>query len=253
MDSQFAQLADDQKVYLASDFHLGVPNQESSLKRERKIIRWLDTIAPDAAGIMLVGDVFDFWFEYRKVIPKGYVRFLGKLAELRDSGIPILLFAGNHDLWLADYFPEELDIPVLYRPTSFVIGPHRVHVGHGDGLGPGDRKFKFFKKIFVNPAAKWAFRWLHPDIGVAIAQTWSGSSKEREDEPFAGENERILQYARDVHSHTSHDAYVFGHRHLKLEMPIDEGATYYNLGEWMTDAPYLEISNEAIKLRSFES
>lgn len=252
MDQQFAHLAPNQKVYLASDFHLGAPNREDSLERERKIIRWLDTIASDAAGILLVGDVFDFWFEYGKVIPKGHVRFLGKLANLRDQGIPIILFAGNHDLWLADYFPTELNIPVIHHPTSFQIGPHRLHVAHGDGLGPGDRKFKFFKRIFVNPLAKWAFKWLHPDVGVALAEAWSGSSKEREDEPFSGENERILQYAKDLHTSTPHDAYVFGHRHLKLEIPMDEHAVYYNLGEWVTSSPYLAVSSESIKLKDFE-
>lgn len=250
MDTQFAHL-DDRKVYVASDFHLGAPDRASSREREHKIIRWLNLIEKDAAGIILAGDLFDFWFEYKHVIPKGHIRFLGKLASLRDQGIPIIIFTGNHDIWMFGYLEAELGIPILRRPERFQIGPHVVLIGHGDGLGPGDRKFKFFKRIFTNKLAQWAFRWVHPDVGIWLAGVWSGSSRGN-DPPFQGEKEWLIQHCTEVEASTHHDYYVFGHRHLPIEAPIGEKATYFNLGEWIAGSSYLEITVHKAILKTFE-
>ncbi|MEQ8470950.1 MAG: UDP-2,3-diacylglucosamine diphosphatase [Marinoscillum sp.] len=251
MNSQFSELPSHKKVFVASDFHLGSPDHATSQKRERKIIRWLTSIQSEAQAIILAGDLFDFWFEYGEVVPRGYIRFLGKLAELKDQGVEIIVFIGNHDLWMFDYFPNELGIPIIRKPESFRIGKNTMLIGHGDGLGPGDRKFKFFKKIFSNKVAQWFFKWAHPDIGIPLAKAWSDSSKNRE-EPFEGEQERIFQHCKKVESTTHHDYYIFGHRHLVLNMPIAENSTYLNMGEWITDSHYIEIDSNSVTLRKFE-
>ena len=170
-------LTENKKIYFASDNHLGAPTPEASKEREAKFVRWLDTIKADAGAIFLLGDLFDFWFEYRTVVPKGFVRTLGKLAELRDSGIAIYFFVGNHDLWMDDYFEKELNIPVFHRPQEVESCGKRFLIGHGDGLGPGDKGYKRMKKVFTNPFCKWLFRWLHPDIGVRLAQYLSVKNK----------------------------------------------------------------------------
>ena len=158
------------KVYFASDNHLGAPTLEASAPRERHFVQWLDTIKTDAAAIFLLGDLFDFWFEYSYVIPKGFTRVLGKLAELSDAGIPIHFFVGNHDLWMNGYFEQELNIKVYHSPREFCINNTVFFLGHGDGLGPADKGFKRLKKLFTNSFFKWVFKWIHPDIGVRFAQ-----------------------------------------------------------------------------------
>ena len=171
------QIPQGKKVYFSSDNHLGAPSWAESLPREKKFVRWLDEIKEDAAAIFLLGDLFDFWFEYKTVVPKGFVRVLGKLAEIRDSGIPIYFFVGNHDLWMRDYFEKELEIPVYHDPKEFTLNDTRFFIGHGDGKGPGDKGYKRMKKVFTNSFAKWLFRWLHPDIGVRIARHLSVKNK----------------------------------------------------------------------------
>ena len=169
MTFRIDQLAPGQKVYFASDFHLGVPDAASSRAREQKIVRWLDQVKHDAAAILLLGDIFDFWFEYRHTIPKGFIRLQGKLAEITDSGIPVLFFTGNHDMWMFDYFPQELNIPILREPISTTINGHSFYIGHGDGLGPGDHTYKLIKKVFANKACQWAFARIHPNLGIGVA------------------------------------------------------------------------------------
>lgn len=251
----FRELPSNKKVYFASDFHLGAPNEEESLARERKIINWLQHISKDAAAIFLVGDVFDFWYEYKSTIPKGFIRFQGKLAELRDQGIPIILFTGNHDLWMFDYFPSQLDIPVIKKAIEFKIGETSFLIGHGDGLGPGDLLFKFTKSIFSNRLMQWFFQWIHPNIGVWLAKYWSKNSRDFSDQrnqPFDEKTERLLSYCKSMESKEHHDLYIFGHRHLPLELNVSDNSTYFNLGEWMNHCTYLEFDGEKAVLKTFE-
>lgn len=252
--SSYKELPSGKKIYFASDFHLGAPTPSESQERERKIVRWLEHVSKDASAIFLLGDVFDFWFEYKSVIPKGFIRFQGKLAELIDRGISIHLFAGNHDLWFKDYFPSELGIPVHHDPVELAVENTRFFIGHGDGLGPGDKKFKAVKKIFANSLAKWMFRWIHPDIGVALAKYWSRKSRiAPEDEKFQGEDkERLLTYCKEVNKEAHHDYYVFGHRHLPLELSVNDNSTYFNLGEWVSQCNYLEFDGKKATLKVFE-
>lgn len=251
----FRELPSNKKVYFASDFHLGAPNEEGSLARERKIINWLQHISKDAAAIFLVGDVFDFWFEYKSTIPKGFIRFQGKLAELRDQGIPIILFTGNHDMWMFDYFPSQLDIPVIKNPINFKVGETVFYLGHGDGLGPGDHLFKITKRIFSNRLLQWFFQWIHPNIGVWLAKYWSRNSRDFSDQrnlPFDEKTERLLSYCKSMESKEHHDLYIFGHRHLPLELNVSDISTYFNLGEWMNHCTYLEFDGEKAVLKTFE-
>ena len=244
------------KIYFASDFHLGAPNTHESKIRENRIIRWLDSISEDAAAIFLVGDIFDFWFEYGEVIPKGFIPFVSKISQLRDKKIPIFFFTGNHDLWMKDYFTRELEIPVYTQPIELQIEGKKILVGHGDGLGPGDQSYKFLKKVFTNPAAKWLFRWLHPDLGIKLAKTWSGHSRitnsAKDENRFLNEDEWLWQYCKEVQTSRHYDFYIFGHRHLPLELPVGEKSTYFNLGEWVSQNTYLQLDSSGAKLLIFE-
>ncbi|MFM7195188.1 MAG: UDP-2,3-diacylglucosamine diphosphatase [Bacteroidota bacterium] len=243
------------RFYFASDFHLGVPDAATSLQREKKIIQWLDTVAADAAIIFLPGDLFDFWFEYRKAIPKGFTRFLGKLAELTDRGIDIHLFTGNHDLWMFGYLQQEIGVTVHHDPVTLVTGHHRILIGHGDGLGPGDKSYNLLKKIFTSPIAQFLFNWLHPDIGIALAQRWSRHSRisnMKAEEKFKGEErEFLLAWCRETEKREHHDYYIFGHRHLPLDLSVGEGSRYINLGEWVHFSPFAAYDGTTVELKTF--
>ncbi|MEP2056820.1 MAG: UDP-2,3-diacylglucosamine diphosphatase [Maribacter litoralis] len=243
------------KVYFASDNHLGAPTMKESRVRELKFVRWLDNIKADAGVIFLMGDLFDFWFEYKTVIPKGFTRTLGKLAELSDAGIQIHYFVGNHDLWMNGYFEEELNVPVYHKPQQYNINGTSFFLGHGDGLGPDDKGFKRMKKVFTNPVAKWFFKWLHPDLGVRLAKHLSVSNKlisGDDDAKFLGnDKEWLVQYCKRKLETQHYDHFIFGHRHLPLEIPLNENSTYTNLGDWINYYTYAEFNGSALLLKEF--
>ncbi len=247
------QIPEGKKIYFASDNHLGAPTQEASRPREQKFVAWLDEIKHDAAAIFLLGDLFDFWFEYKTVVPKGFTRTLGKLAEISDSGIPIYYFVGNHDLWMNGYFEEELNIPVYHQPKEFTFNETSFFIGHGDGLGPGDKGYKRMKKVFTNPVAKWFFKWLHPDLGVKLAQYMSVKNKlisGDEDIRFLGEdNEWLVQYSKNKLQDKHRDYFVFGHRHLPLEIDLGSNSKYINLGDWIGYYTYGVFDGNTFELK----
>lgn len=225
-------------------------------ERERKIVRWLDSIKADAEAIYLVGDVFDFWFEYKSVVPKGYVRFFGKLAELRDSNIPIYFFTGNHDMWMFKYFEDELDIPIYRKPIVRKIKGKQFFIGHGDGLGPGDYKYKMLKKIFNNRICQWLFGRLHPDIGVGVASFMSKSSRKHKGETGYTTKEKEWLYAYTIRKskEIEVDYFVFGHRHIPMNLQLPNGKTrYVNTGEWFNKCSYLVVDENDVKLQFFEN
>src|SRR5690606_6776278 len=240
------------KVYFASDNHLGAPNRKDSLPREKTFVAWLDSIKGDAQAIFLMGDLFDFWFEYRTVVPKGFTRTLGKLAELSDMGIQISYFVGNHDLWMDGYFEEELGIPVYHDPQQFHIDGISFFIGHGDGLGPEDKGFKRMKKVFTNPLAKWLFKWLHPDLGVRLGQHLSVNNKiisGEADAKYLGEDgEWLILYAKRKLETAHYDHFIFGHRHLPLEVQLNESSTYVNLGDWISHYTYAVFDGKKLSL-----
>jgi len=243
------------KIYFSSDNHLGAPSYEKSLTREKKFVMWLDSIREDAAVIFLLGDLFDFWFEYKKVVPKGFVRVLGKLAEITDSGIPIYFFVGNHDLWMRDYFEKELNIQIFRDPKEFVFNDKVFLLGHGDGKGPGDKGYKRMKKVFTNPVFNWLFRWFHPELGMRLAQYLSVKNKlisGEEDKKFLGEeNEFLAQYARRKLETKHYDYFIFGHRHLPMKIKVGENSIYFNLGDWITHYSYGVFDGETFELKNF--
>ena len=250
-------LAPNKKIYFASDQHFGAPTAELSFPREQKFVAWLDAVKKDAEAIFLLGDLFDFWFEYTTVVPKGFIRVLGKLAEIRDSGIPIYFFVGNHDLWMSDYFDKELNSPVYHTPQTFVFNDKKFLIGHGDGLGPGDKGYKRMKKVFKHPLSKWIFRWLHPDIGVKLAQYLSVKNKlisGAEDVIFLGEdNEWLILYAKRKLETQHFDYFVFGHRHLPMEIELGNNSKYLNLGDWIGYFTYGVFDGTSFELKKFES
>ena len=248
-------LTEGKKVYFASDNHLGAPNLEDSLVREKKFVSWLDKVKEDAEAIILVGDIFDFWFEYKEVVPKGFTRTLGKLAEISDRGIDIHFFAGNHDMWLRDYFQKELNLKIHTGSEIFTINDKKLFVAHGDGLGPGDTSFKLMKKVFQNPFFNWCFRCLHPDLGVKLGKFLSNKNRLKsavEDLKFNGnENEWLTKYCRAKLEKEHYDCFIFGHRHLPLEIELSNKSKYINLGDWITHFTYAEFDGSSVSLRKF--
>ncbi len=244
------------RVYFASDFHLGAPNATASRERERLIVRWLDEIAVDAQHIFLVGDIFDFWFEYKEVIPKGYTRLLGKLAALSDRGIGITVFIGNHDMWMNGYFETELNIPVYFEPQTYTIGAKNFYIGHGDGLGPGDHGYKFLKKVFRNPVCRWLFSLLHPSWGIALANYFSRKSRAAtgmELEQFLGEDQEWLAiYSKEILQKEHFDYFIFGHRHLPLDLQVGPNSRYINLGDWINYFTYAVFDGQDLKLEKYK-
>ena len=244
------------KIYFLSDFHLGAPDYASSLQREKIIVEFLDKIKEDASEIFLVGDMFDFWYEYRKVVPKGFVRLLGKLAELSDAGIPMHFFVGNHDMWMKDYFQKELNIPVYFHPKEFERGGKKFLVGHGDGLGPGDHGYKRIKKIFRNPACQWLFGILPPMVGMGLANFLSRRSRVKtgsSEEIFLGEDkEWLIIYCKEMLTKEKFDFFVFGHRHLAIDFRLNDSSRYINLGDWIRYYTYAVFDGVNMNLTSFK-
>ncbi len=245
------------KIYFLSDFHLGAPNAAESLVREKRIIRFLDEIKASAREIFILGDLFDFWFEYKNVVPKGYVRILGKLAELTDRGIPVHFFVGNHDMWMKDYFQTEMNIKVYFDPASFEFDNIKFLIGHGDGLGPGDNGYKFIKKVFRNNTSQMLFGILPPRIGIGLARFFSRKSRAQTggaDEKFlGGEEEWLIQYCKEILKDHLYNYFIFGHRHLPIDYKLTDASRYINLGDWIQYFTYAEFDGHTIELKKFES
>jgi len=246
---------DNKKIYFASDQHFGLPNYVKSLVREKKFISWLDEIKQDAKAIFLLGDLFDLWMEYKTVVPKGFVRVLGKLAQISDSGIQIYFFVGNHDLWVRDYFQKELNWKVYTKPTTFTFNNKTFLIGHGDGLGPGDTGYKLMKKVFTNPITRWFYRWIHPDFGVALAQKLSLKNKlisGEEDVNFLGDDkEWLVQYCKRKLASKQYDFFLFGHRHLPMEINF-KNSKYINTGDWISYFTYAVFDGIKLELKTYK-
>ncbi len=249
------QVPPGKKIYFISDFHLGAPDRPTSLQREKLIVQFLEQIKTEASEIFIVGDLFDFWYEYRTVVPKGYVRILGKLAELTDAGLPIQFFVGNHDMWMKGYFEQELNIPVYYEPKKFERNGKKFLIGHGDGLGPGDHGYKFIKKIFRNRFCQWLFGILPPAAGVGLANYFSRKSRAvtgQIDEQFLGEDkEWLIAYCKEILQNEYFDYFIFGHRHLPIDFSFKNGSRYINLGDWIRYYTYAVFDGTELTLTSW--
>jgi UDP-2,3-diacylglucosamine hydrolase len=247
------------KIYFVSDFHLGIPDHSTSLERERLLTNWLEGIRKDAAEIFLMGDVFDFWFEYKTVIPKGFARLMGKLAEITDTGTPVHLFRGNHDIWAFDYLQKELNISLHREPEILTWNGKRFYLAHGDGLGPGDNGYKFLKRVLEFPLNQWLFRWLHPDIGSRMGLFFSRKSRyahiarEAKTGSFSNETtERLIQHSQKVlHSDPSIDYFIFGHHHLPMSKKISDHSSFFLVGDWITNYSYLVFDGKEVELKFY--
>ncbi|MBC7652587.1 MAG: UDP-2,3-diacylglucosamine diphosphatase [Deinococcales bacterium] len=250
------QILPTKKIYFLSDFHLGAPDVTSSLLREKKIVQFLESIRHNAQAIFIVGDMFDFWYEYKTVVPKGYTRLFGKLAEITDSGIPIHFFVGNHDMWMNGYFETELNICVYHQPKIFQFSGKQFYIGHGDGLGPDDHGYKFIKKIFRNPICNWLFGQLHPNCGINLANYFSKKSREKAgntDEHFLGEDkEWLIIYCKQLLQHQHYDFFIFGHRHLPLNFKLSATSSYINLGDWIRNFTYATFDGNNMQLHKWQ-
>ncbi len=249
------QLAAGKKIYFASDLHLGVPSYEKSLEREKLFVKWLEEAQKDAAEIFIVGDLFDFWFEYKRAVPRGFVRVLGKLAEITDSGTPIHLFTGNHDMWIFDYLPKETGVQLYREPIVREWSGKKFFIGHGDGLGPGDHGYKFIKKVFSNRFMQWSFARLHPNFGIGLANFFSRSSRAQtgeSDARFLGEDQEWLAiFAREMLEKEHYDYFIFGHRHLPIDMLLNENSRYINLGDWIRYYTYGVFDGSQMELKEY--
>lgn len=250
-----ATIPSGKRIYFASDFHLGVPTGKPTRDREQRIIEWIESIEHDVHELYLVGDIFDFWFEYKHAIPKGYTRFLGKIAQLTDRGIPVHFFTGNHDMWMFDYFPQELGVQVHRSPIEREYNGKKFLIGHGDGLGPGDRGYKFIKKVFAARWSQWCFARLHPNFGIGLAHFFSRKSRAATgdaDSIFHGENgEWLIVYCKEYLQTKHQDFFIFGHRHLPLDVQLQANSRYLNLGEWFNYCTYAVFDGTEIHLESF--
>lgn len=244
------------KIYFLSDFHLGAPDYESSLEREKKIVRFLDEIKKDAQEIFLLGDVFDFWFEYKRAVPKGFVRLQGKIAEITDSGIPVHWFIGNHDMWIFNYIPKELGVQMHRKEIVREFDGKKFFIGHGDGLGPGDHGYKFIKAVFRNKVCQWLFARFHPNFGIGLANFFSRKSRVAtgdNDATFYGEEkEMLIQFCKSTLKKEHFDYFIFGHRHLPIDFNVSEKSRYINTGDWIKYYSYAVFDGQNLDLKYFK-
>ncbi len=243
------------KIYFLSDIHLGLPNHEKSLVREKLLVKLLDEIKIDAHEIYFVGDIFDFWWEYKRVAPRGYIRFLGKIAEIADSGIPVHFFTGNHDLWMRDYLPTELGVKLHTEELIFSRNGKTIFAAHGDGLGPGDKGYKLLKKVFANRFLQWCLSRFYPNFAFGLAERWSQSSRKKEKSyKYMGEGkENIIQFAKQQLERQHYDFQVFGHRHFPMILGLNEHAKFINIGDWIVNFTFAVFDGNDFELRTFKN
>jgi UDP-2,3-diacylglucosamine hydrolase len=243
-------------IVFLSDFHLGTPNAEASLQREKKIVAFLNQLPNTVDAVFIMGDMFDFWYEYSTVVPKGYMRLFGCLAQLSDKGVALHFFVGNHDMWVKQYFTQQLNMKVYFEPTTANCQGKKIFLGHGDGLGPGDKGYKIMKKFFRSTICQFLFGLVPPIIGVGFANYLSRRSRTAtgdSDAVFLGEqNEWLVQYCKKKLEAQHFDFFVFGHRHLPLNIQLSTQSTYINLGDWIKYDTFAQMQNGQITLHEYK-
>ncbi|MDD2382290.1 MAG: UDP-2,3-diacylglucosamine diphosphatase [Mariniphaga sp.] len=249
-------MSQEKKIYFVSDVHLGAPALSNNREREKLFAAWLDSIKDDAEALYLMGDIFDFWFEYRKVVPRGFTRILGRLADMSDQGITIHFFAGNHDLWLFDYLPKEIGLTLHRNEYITEIRGKKFYLAHGDGLDPDDKGYLFLKKIFNNTRLQWIFARLHPNFAFHLAHQWSKSSrlsKINRKEEFKVKNESMYKFANNYLEKEWIDYFIFGHRHRMVNLEMRENSKFILLGDWITHFSYGIFDGKEFVLQQFNS
>jgi UDP-2,3-diacylglucosamine hydrolase len=243
------------KIYFASDAHLGMQAATRSIEREKLVVQWLEEIRSDATEIYLLGDMFDYWFEYRKVVPRGFIRFLGKIAEITDQGIPVHYFTGNHDVWVFDYLPEEVGVIVHEKPVIREINGKKFYIAHGDGLGLTDKGYRLLKNIFTSKTLQWLYARIHPNCATSFAHFWSKKSRFAKgiSVEYKGEDkEELIIYAREMLKKEHFDYFIFGHRHIPLEYSLNEKSKLFLLGDWIVNNTYAVFDGENVHLKRYQ-
>jgi UDP-2,3-diacylglucosamine hydrolase len=241
------------KIYFASDFHLGLPAGSLPVEREKKVVKWLNSVAGDAKEIYLLGDIFDFWWEYKLVIPRGFTRFLGTVSEITDSGIPVHFFTGNHDMWVGNYFSDECGMTIHTSPVTKQFDGKRFHLAHGEGLGTKSTGYKILLSIFRNRPLQVMYSALHPSIGVGIGHRWSLNSRLGKGitKEFLGEeDEDLTRYARSVLENEKIDYFIFGHRHLAMKYNLMPETEIVFLGDWIKNGSYAEWDGKDLSFKT---
>ncbi|HEC44726.1 MAG TPA: UDP-2,3-diacylglucosamine diphosphatase [Bacteroides sp.] len=248
-------MSDSKKIFFLSDLHLGMYPEEVSRSREIKVVQWLESIYREASEIYLLGDTFDYWYEYRKVIPKGFTRFLGKIAEITDAGVKVNMFTGNHDVWIFDYLPKEIGVEVFRHPVIREYGGKKFYIAHGDGLGPGQMGFKLLKWLFTSKTAQWLFSRIHPNASISFAHGWSKKSRHAKgvSVDFLGnDKEYLVLHAREKLKEEAFDYFIFGHRHLPLEVELTKDSTLVYLGDWIENFSYAVLDGSTLSLKKLD-
>ncbi|MBN2890512.1 MAG: UDP-2,3-diacylglucosamine diphosphatase [Bacteroidales bacterium] len=242
-------------IYFASDMHLGLPDFERNIPREKKIISWLDNIKKDATEIYFLGDIFEFWYEWKYVIPKHFSRFFGKLSELSDMGIKLHYFTGNHDIWAFGYFEKEFGMKIYREPLEIEINTKKFYLAHGDGLGPGDKWYKFMKKGFNNKILQWIFSNLvHPNLAFRLALKISQDRDACNKTPiFKGEKEWLIQHALEISKSQKFNYFIFGHRHIAKDYKLNNESKVVILGDWIKNFTYAIFDGENLLLKKHET
>ena len=243
------------KIYFVSDVHLGLYPEEKSLEREKIIVNWLDSIKEEIYELYLVGDIFDFWHEYKHVVPRGYTRFIGKLAELHDRGVKIYFFSGNHDVWSYGYFKSEFGADIFHEPLKKEINGVKFFIAHGDGLGPGDYGYKLLVRCFRSKVLQWMFSRLHPNFALWLGRTWSKNSRYSKGivaEPFAGEKKELqIVFAKETLKNEYFDFFIFGHRHIPYDIKLGDKSRVINLGDWIYSFTFAVFDGRDLTLKSY--
>ena len=244
------------KIYFASDTHFGMHPADESVEREKIFVRWLEEVRRDATEIYLLGDIFDYWFEYKKVVPRGFTRFLGKVAEITDQGIPVHFFTGNHDVWIFDYLPEEIGVEVHTGPITRTYNNKKFFIAHGDGLWKGEKNYRLLKGIFTSRTLQWMYARLHPNFATALAHYWSKKSRYAKgvSVEFLGEDrEALILFTREKLKEEYFDYFIYGHRHLPLEFDLAGGSKLFYLGDWIVNFTYAVFDGEKVELKRYKT
>lgn len=248
-------MKEENKIYFASDFHLGLPAGSNPVDREKRIVKWLNTISPEAKEIYLLGDIFDFWWEYKLVVPKGFTRFLGTIATITDSGIPVHFFPGNHDMWIGKYLIDECGIIIHTSPLIVTLNGKKFYLAHGEGLGSKDVGYRILLSIFKNRPLQVLYSALHPTIGVGIGHKWSLNSRLGKgiSLPFLGEDkEDLIRHSKNILENNHVDYFLYGHRHLAMTYKLQQGAEIFFLGDWFQKGYFVEWNGIELKLRTVD-
>ena len=246
-------------VYFISDAHLGCRAIEHQRTQQRRLTRFLDQIKDKAEAVYMLGDMFDFWFEYRQVVPRGFTRFLGKVSELTDSGVEVHWFVGKHDMWMTDYLECECGVTIHREPCLVEIYGKEFYLSHGHhvDIAPGDWRTRLMFRMFESTFVRRMATLIHPDLFVDFGLNWARHSRMRHmaqgEEPYKGEHdERMVTFAKQyLATHPSVNYFLFGHRHIELDLMLTHECRLLILGEWYSHFTYVSFDGSTLVMNDY--